>query len=269
MADQDVRPFKRLTVENHFNVVTRQAVLVVWALNPAFTEPGPYRFKLQRGRAANDDAWVDVAETVDQPWLYDHHPVFGQFEHSTFYRVVLTDGNDKQYVSQAVSMDMSWSHYDWRLMREIIRKETLVQHKKGGTKGYLLKRRTWGDPCPECVDPRTGEIRDSHCQACFGTGIVGGYYPAEEYWVVMNPTQRLKRIMGDEGLKTVVMETVRGLAWPAPEGNDIWVQANSNKRYRINGDVVVQARHRGVDVVLNLHLEELPLSNIVYDVPTP
>jgi hypothetical protein len=262
------RPFKRLTVENHFNVITKQAVLVSWALAPSFTQPGPYQFLLQRGHASTDDQWVDISTTTDQPWLYDHHPIFGQFEHSTFYRVVLTDGNGVKYTSQPVSMDMSWSHYDWRLMREIIRKETLVQRKRGGTKGFLLKRRAWGDPCPDCVDPNTGEIKDAHCLVCFGTGIVGGYYPADEYWVIQNPTQRLKKIMGDEGLRTVVMETVRGLAWPAPEGDDIWVQAATNKRFRIDGDVVVQARHRGVDVVLNLHLEQLPLSSIVYEVPT-
>ncbi len=267
----DLRPFKRLTVDSHFHVVTKNAVLVAWVLNPAWvpTVPGPFQFKLQRGRSPNDDKWADISTTTNQPWLYDYYPVLSQHDRSTFYRVILTDGTGKEWVSQAVEMDVTWGHNDWRLMREIIRKEMLVQRKKAGTKGWLLKRRTWGDPCPVCVDPNTQAIKNSHCLICYGTGIVGGYYDPMDYWVTMNPTQRLKKIQGDEGLITAVMETVRGLAWPAPEANDIWVMAGSNRRYRIDGDIVVAARHRGVDVILDLHLEELPLSNMVYEVPTP
>ncbi len=265
---ETVRPFKRLSVENHFNVVTRQAVLVSWALNSAFSAPGPFTFKLQRGRAVNDDQWEDVSTTTDQPWLYDNNPVFLQHDRSTFYRVILTDGNDVPYISQAVEADQSWNHYDWRLMRDIIRKETLVQRKKGGTKGWLLKRRAWGQACSDCVDPNTGQIKDAHCDKCYGTGVLGGYYEPLEYWVIMNPTQRLKRLT-EEGVTTGVMETVRALAWPAPEQNDVWVQSNSNRRFRIGEDIVAQARHRGIDVVLNLNLAELPLENAVYDVATP
>ncbi len=247
------------------------AVLVSWALNPAFVRPGPYTFKLQRGRAANDDNFVDIAETVDQAWLFDNNPIFDQIDRSTFYRVILTDGTGTVHISQSVSADMTWSRVDWRLMRDIIRKETLVQRMPGGggTKGYLLKRRTWGDPCADCVDPSTGSILDSHCLICFGTGVVGGYYPPVEFWVILDPTVRLKKIAGDEGLVTATMETARTLAWPAPDADDVWVMAHRNRRFRIDGDIQAIARHRGVDVLLSLHLNELPLENMAFEVPTP
>lgn len=263
------RPFKRLTVENHFNVITQQRVLVAWAMNEAFDEAGPYQFTLQRGRAVNDPEWESVSQTVDQPWLYDNHPVFAQHDVSTYYRVILVDGNGVSYESQPVSAYTDWGHHDWLLAREIIRKETLLLRKKTGTPGFLVKRRQWGEPCPKCVDPNTGMTTDSHCQTCYGTGIEGGYYPAIDYPVAMNPTQRLKRLSGDAGLVTAIMETVRGLAWPSPEHNDVWVQHGSNRRFRISDDIQAIARHRGTDLVLNLHLEELPQSNIIYDFPTP
>ncbi len=250
-------------------MVTKQAVLVAWALNPAFTEPGPYRFKLQRGRAVTDDKWVDVSETVDQPWLYDYHPLFSQHDRSTVYRVILVDGNGVEYISQATSIYQDWSHLDWRLMREIIRKETLGQHKFGGTRGWLIKRRQWGDPCTACVDPNTGTVTNSHCEICLGTGIIAGYYDPLEYWVTMNPNQRMKRLQPDQGVVAAIIETVRGLAWPAPEENDIWVQHGTNRRFRIQPDIQAIARHRGIDVVLDLRLEELPLENVAYSIPTP
>ncbi len=263
-----VHPFKRLQVESHFNALTRQRVQVAWVMNPAFDEEGPWKFTLERGRSATEDSWEPVAETTDQPWLFDNSPVLGEFERSTYYRIILLDGNGRRHVSEPTSFLQTWGHYDWRLMREVMRKESMLQRKKSGCRGVMLKLRTWGDAC-ECVDPETKQVKNANCLECFGTGYVGGYYPPLEYWVTMDPAQRLKRLQGDGGLVTAVIETARGLAWPAPEGNDIWVQLDTNKRYRISDDVRAIARHRGIDLVLDLRFEELPQSNIVYRIPTP
>ena len=263
------RPFKRIDVEQSFNVVAKQSVLVAWVMNPGFTAPGPYRFKLQRGHAANDDRWADISETVDQPWLYDRLTKQLPFDGSTFYRVLLTDGRGTEYVSQTAALQTDWGHYDWRLVREILRKEQLLMSKRGGATGWLLKRRIWGDQCTTCLDPNTNTVRDGHCPVCFGTGLVGGYYAAMPYMTIVDPSQRLKRLTGDQGLTTTVMETVRALAWPSPEQNDIWVNARTNRRSRILEDIANIAVHRGVPLVLNLHLQELPNTDVVYDIPTP
>ena len=44
-------PFKRLTVQSHFAVLSNGGLLVEWALDRGFNEPGPYRFVLYRGYA--------------------------------------------------------------------------------------------------------------------------------------------------------------------------------------------------------------------------
>lgn len=263
------RPIKRIVVEQHFHVVTKRAVLVAWTMDPAFAEPGPYKFLLQRGRAANDDQWVDVATTVDQPWLLDQSPKLLPHDYSTYYRIIVTDGNGKQYTSQVAHSSSDWGHYDWRNVREILRKEEMLQRKRAGAEGWLLKRRAWGDQCPVCTDVDTGTVRDSHCSTCYGTGVVGGYYAPLPYMTTVDPTQRLKRLTADQGLTVATMLTVRALAWPSPEQNDVWVNAKTNVRYRIAADIVQAAVYRGVPLVLNLHLEELPNTNMVYDVPTP
>ena len=56
---------------------------------------------------------------------------------------------------------------------------------------------------------------------------------------------------------------------PAPEQNDVWVNAKTNVRSRIMADIQETAVYRGVPLVLNLHLEELPNTHMVYNVPTP
>ena len=267
--NRSCRPFKRLTVDAHFNPIVKRRILVDWALSKEFDAPGPYTVTLQRGYATNDDSFIDVAVTVDQPWLYDNSPAWPGKGLDVFYRVKLVDGEGREYVSQPASAGSHWSRYDWTIAKEIIRKEHLVLRKRAGVKGWLLKRRLWGDICAACADPETGQINEPNCTNCYGTGIDGGYYDPLEYWVIMNPTQRLKKLDAQQGLKTQTIETVRSLAYPRPVGADVWVNAYTDQRYVVMGDVAATARHRGVDLVLNLRLEERDRSEPMYLVPVP
>jgi hypothetical protein len=264
-----VNPFKRVSVETHFHLVTKNHVMVAYALNREFNEPGPYTFTLQRSRGPTDTDIETIAEVVDQPFMYDESPKIGQFDRDRFYRVGLRDGNKVQYWSGRAQTQHYWEHQDWLLAREIIRKETLLLRKKVGTKGWLLKRRQWGDPCPVCVDPNTMQVTQPDCPTCYGTGMVGGYYEPMEYWVIMNPTQRIQKLTNDQGVVTAVTETVRALAYPQVMQNDVWVHASTNARYRVLEDITALARHRGIDLILNLRLEELPQSSPVFNFPTP
>jgi hypothetical protein len=265
------RPFVRLTVEAHVNVAATKRVLVMWAMNPTFRRPLPWTFVLYRGYAVNDDNYVAVSTTTDQPWLYDNKPVFPAKGSDVFYKVRLTTGDGEVFDSQAAQLGTDWGRYDWGIAKEILRKETLLLVKKVGTKGWLLKRRLWGSMCPVpgCTDPETGQVNDPNCPVCYGTGIEGGYYAPLDFWVTMNPTQRMKKLDNNLGVVAANIETVRALAYPATDAGDVWIQASSDQRFVVQSDVVSLVRHRGIDLVMNLRLEELPRSDIVYSVPTP
>lgn len=265
------RVFKRLALDVQGAVAAENRVLVEWALEPTAVGriPGPYTFTLERGYAATDDGFTPVAITVDQPWAYDNNPIFPQKGNTdVFYRVVLTDGEGVTYTSQAQAVGVYWGRYDFSLAREIIRKETLLLRKRAGVQGWLLKRRIFGAAC-ECVNPNTGQIENPNCPSCYGTGIDGGFYEPFEYWVLMNPSQRMKKLDGDQGLLTETIETVRALAYPRPAANDIWVHHHTDQRFVIQGDISAIARHRGIDLVLNLRLQERGRSEPIYQVPVP
>lgn len=265
------RVFKRLAIDAHFSPVVDGSVLVEWALEKSFVSGvrGPFTFVLERGFAANDNDFTAVAQTVDQPWAYDNQPVFPQKGTDVFYRVRLIDGTGAEYVSQAQAVGVYWGRYDFSLAREIVRKEFLLQRKRAGVQGWLLKRRLYGQACPDCVDPDTLQVTDPDCDTCYGTGVAGGYYDPFEYWVIMNPTQRLRKLDGDQGLLTETVETVRSLAYPRPTSNDVWVHYHTDQRYIVQGDVAAIARHRGIDLVLNLRLQERGRSEAIYRIPTP
>ena len=268
MGGWSMKAFKRVSVDAYFNRVTQNRALISWALERTFAEPGPYQFALFRGYAATEDDWQLIAETTDQPWLYDKNPVWPGKGLNVFYRVQLVDGNGRVYVSAPASAGTYWERYDWSLVREILRKETMVQRKRAGVKGWLLQRRYWGDRC-DCTDPDTGQVRDPLCENCYGTGIIGGFYDPFEYWVIMDPSRRLAKLDAEQGLMVQNLETVRALAYPRPQPGDFWVHSGTNQRFIINGEAAAVARHRGIDLILNLRLEEVDRSHPVYGVATP
>lgn len=271
----DYDPVKRLTVEGCYHLAVDKSVKVSFALRRDFTEPGPYVIELYRGRAINDDKWEKLAQVEDQSWLFDRRPQPRPHERSTYYRLRITDGDGTSYWCHPVSFDVVWNHYDWRLVKEIVRKELLVQGRRNGrarkrgagTRGWLLKKRQFGDPCTRCLDENTGTPTDSNCPECLGTGVTGGFYPPLEYWVIQQPARRSTRLSDAGDTRTTVIESVRALAHPSPEAGDIWVSTAGDVRYEVQGDIEKLARHRGVDVILGLRLLELPTTAAAYNIP--
>lgn len=275
MTDADPRSgvrrvFRRLSVDLHFSPIVTNQILVEWALESSFIEPGPYKFTLYRGETVElgTDDWTAVAEVIDQPWAFDRNPRLPDKGMNIFYKVILEDGLGRTYESQAAAGTSYWGRYDWTLARDIIRKETMLQRKRTGTKGYLFKRRTFGDRCA-CTDPETRQVMDPNCEECFGTGFVGGYYEPFEYWVTMNPTQQLKKLDATQGLITRNLETVRALAYPVPQQKDFWAHADTNQRFIVSSEITALARHRGIDLILQLRLDERSRSEPIYQVPLP
>jgi hypothetical protein len=266
-----VSVFQRLTVDTKFNLITNQRVMVSWVFTRDFTAPGPYTFTLQRatGVTTNESDWQDIAQCVDQPWIYDNSPLSSTLQIPVYYRVILVDGDGVRYVSQAVTEEAYWDRYDWQIAKEIVRKESMLLRKRSGVRGWLLKRRTFGDACTQCTDPVTGQILNSQCTACYGTGVEGGYFEPFEYWIALDPAERKTRLDPEAGYMTVVVETARALAYPIPQPNDLWVNSHTNNRYVIQGDIVAVARHRGIDLVLNLRLKLLETAHVAYQFPTP
>lgn len=261
------RIFHRISVDTHFSVLTLQRVTVAWAMEQSFIQPGPWTFTLQRGYAPTETQWEDIATCVDQPWLYDNRPTVNLIDTPVYYRIKLVDGNGVTYYSQVQNSTAYWNRYDWSLAKEIIRKETLLLRKKTGVNGWLLKRRYFGERCPVCTNPVTGQVETSSCVVCYGTGIVGGYYPGFDYWVTMNATQRMRKLTGEQGIVTATIESVRALAYPVAEGNDVWVHGQTNTRYFISSDTKTIARHRGIDLIVDLTLNEVPSDHVVYQYP--
>lgn len=257
--------FGRVRVYHAFTTGTT----VEWDIHPNFTDPLPHSFQLQVGSTGLNNAldWENVGDPVVDTYQATDtvQRVWGKTPW-THYRVELT--TDKgTYYSAAEPITGVMDKYRWRLARKIISEELLRFRKKVGVKGYLLKRRNYGEPC-SCLDFQTKEVRNPQHEECFGTGIVGGYFAAHQCSYVEFMLKSTRTHL-DDTRGTVVEPGVaqaRMLAIPQINSYDIWMEATSGLRWRIHTiqNVVEMV---GIPLVHMVELRLIEFGDVAYKIP--
>jgi len=258
----------------------RGGARVSWTLDHHFLAPPPYTFRLQVGATGNPLAadWADVGDPV--AWghaavdpvrrNYALHP-------TTHYRVVV-DYPGGSHTSRPAHVYGVLDKPNWLIAREIVRKEVLLQTKKGtrpSVPGLLLKRMREGatpDPANRAVavtDPMTGQIIRTDRPATAGTEYTGGYFAPLPFRVtrISPPKGHLHRDgasrVGTEDAETIPCRLV--VVPPVTEG-DVFVATSSDLRYAIHA-VDIVAEHGGVPLVSTCELRLVPSTSPIYDIP--
>ena len=246
--------------------------------NTASGRKGPFHFYVDFGRAGTNE-WepLNEAPLVDVCTWFD--PAQRHWDHLAdfYYRIRLVLPNEKpdangdcpHYNSAPQQANGLWSKRDWLVAREIARKEYL-QQRKGPNKtavGYLLKRRRFGEPCPQCLDYNTREVASSSCPNCLGTGITLGYYPAIDYTLTfMNTPDREFKRDPQVALRNDIVREGRAVAYPFLDTNDVYFRRDSGERFYIN-KINNAAEVGGIPIVVLVELRLAPVTDIIYTIP--
>lgn len=252
----------------------KDLTLLEWELHPQFKETAPYTFVVQFSRSGSPIGtdWVDIATVVDgYRALYSFSDTIRRnyaVNEEEFYRIKLTTSDSNVYYSNAYPAWGALDRADRLKIREMYRQECLRLRKQVGSNGLLLKRRHWGkiSTNPAIIDEDTKEILDPLNSVTFDTHFEGGYYKPIEYWVEYLPNTLKKIRITEPTTSDTKIETVKGLAWPAPRSMDIWVNCTTAVRYQVE-DATIMTRIRHMAVTYTLRLRELPTTDIAYDIP--
>ncbi len=256
----------------HVSYLIRGGTRVCWSMLPTFSDPLPYTFQLQVGQTGDQNAndWKDVGLPMENSYyaVDGTQRVYGKTQY-THYRVKLTTPGGV-YWSDPVAKAGILGARDWRLAREIVRKERL-RYRYTSQDGYLLKRMTTGVKCSKCLDLQTDEVTNPSCQECYGTGFQCGYfYPMSCVWADLAPKSHRQHI-DDQGMRGVVNDiriSGRMLMAPLLQELDVWVSRKTDDRYYIQG-IQSAAEMRGVPLIANVELRPAPYTDVIYTVPIP
>lgn len=259
--------FDRIVV----SYLIRGGTRIMWELDPTFTDEGPLIFQLQVSESANPNAadWQDVGSPVANTYyaVDGEQRAFGKMNRA-YYRVKLYT-SEATYYSEPTGALGTLSRRDWRLAKETIRQELTRMKLQAGQEGILLKRRITGDPCTECVDTLTGEVRRTDCERCYGTGVKCGYfYPADCIWAEIDPKTYRSELQDPRGTTNDIVVRARMVnTWMLGE-EDIWVNRITDERYYIHR-VQNVAEIRGVPLIANVEMRPAPFSSAAYDIELP
>lgn len=249
----------------------KRGSLVEFELHPSFTDPGPYEYQLQFGRTGSNDSddWIIVGTTAfDVSFLVDDTiRVYGKTSW-THYRVCLRTAA-ATYFSRPVDALGILGFADRRIFHELLRAQQLYLKKSDGVEGFLLKRRLFGQVCDQdCVDFLTGEVTNSQCPACFGSGFVGGYFsPIPCVYAALERKISHNDLDGGKSRGTVddaLRVKARMLAIPQMFENDVWVDKKNDHRWYIH-QIEHASEYRGIPVAANVELRFAPFTDPIYD----
>jgi hypothetical protein len=256
----------------HISYLIRSGTRVVWDLVPEFKDPLPWVFQLQVGRVGDplSGEWDNVGLPQENAFyaVDSEQRVWGKTQWS-HYRVKLTTPAG-HYFSQPTNLLGILNHRDWRIAREIVRKERL-RNRLATSDGYLLKRRFSGAKCTQCVDLQTDDVRNPDCTECWGTGYqCGYYYPMPCIWADLSPRVAHKEIDNAAARGTVkdVVVTARMLMLPLLETYDVWVNKKTDDRYFVH-QIQSVAEFRGCPLIANVELRPAAYHDIIYEIPIP
>lgn len=194
------------------------------ALDPKFTvfignsEEGPFR---EVNAEPTSDPHCLVRETVDSTRFS------GEF---FVVQTSLSDG--KLYKSQPLTIGRAlprWQHIRWS---EIIRREWILLDKFAGIPSIVFRKRDYGTRCPNCWDARNEKIVKDHCEVCYGTSFVGGYYTGIKTLVQYDSTNDNRKLtyFGKFEPNGLIGWTI---AYPTIQPHDIIIRLSDYRIFRV------------------------------------
>lgn len=255
-------PFEKVSI----GMAPDGTTLIEWYMNecfPLLEKISHFYIEYSRG-----GEWCRVNEEDIQDCMYvDQDQYRCSLEVYVYYRVVAVDIDGNEYASKPVNALDCLSARQWRLIRDILRKEYLrMITLEAGIECYLLKRRQHGPKCPDCLDHDLDQVVNSQCETCYGTRFTGGYYNAIPYYIDNSLTESKKDVTINLGTIDNKTRQVRVIACPQVETYDLIVSACGNKRFVVRA-VKSLAEVEFLPIVYSLTIMELSASAIQYKVP--
>lgn len=256
-------PFKYISIQPHYAA----GFAFCWEISQSFFDALPWTFRVQQGPSP-DGPWTDVSPGLENifSWAETSKRLINK-DVVLYFRIKLTTPKG-EYYSHVKTPYGDVGRREYLLIREMMRKEVLQARTLSGIMGKLWIRATFGPKCTHCIDPITGDVKDSNCPYCFGTGREPGYHGPYDMWMTFSPADRDEQMAPDgSGTRQPYSFSVRAISCPVAKDCDVIIDPCQDKRYYV--DKVQQLTEiRRIPVVQTLIVHEAPNSEPIYRLGT-
>lgn len=237
--------------------------LYSWEISGGFNDRGPWRFVVQKGHTA-EGPWENLSPVLENviAWREEGGKHLVGKSNTLFFRVVLKTP-DGTYFSHPMQPYGDLPRREYLLAREIMRREALRARVLSGTECDLYIRSTFGPKCTFCIDPVTGDVRDSNCRKCFGTGRYPAYFGPHRMLLSFGTDSSHHKHNSNDGTHETKALEALAIGNPVIKKGDVIVDVAQDKRYVVGISSIVSEVRR-VPCLQRLGFEEAPLSDPIY-----
>lgn len=152
------------------------------------------------------------------------------------------------------------------LVGRVVRRNAAVNLRQFvGVPLVLLKRRTFGERCSVCYNPRTQSSRSAKCADCYGTTFAGGYWTPILIYARITPVPQ-QTALQESGLTTINKAQVELVSFPPLTQDDVLVEMGTGSRWVIENKQRHASLHR-TEITQHWSCSELSRSASVFSYP--
>ena len=241
-------------------------IALQWRIDPAFNDVGPFKFTVEVSEAPDFSVVLYTIPASNSFYCVDNTHQRQSSAVNLYYRVKLLTGADKEYFSAPLIYSTQVEKRGAFLKaKEIIRKE-FVRFRYTGQRGWLLKRKNYGERDPANLDPITSvPLGDNGPD--LGTGYTGGYYAPLRVTYSREGVENTVQL-NEQGFGTTTQEVQkhRYVGFPHLEPYDVLVTDN-NQRLRYNKVNLVLMPGTSLLLIQTCEAQLLPPTDPIYSIP--
>lgn len=254
-------------------------VFIQWDLEDP-TESGSYTFKVERS-SSDAGPWELLIAGAQNIYNYiddfDHQPAFSDegkphlygLSVNPYYRVTVIppSGCVNSAQTESHGFELELDPVARGLRRRLRYDEGIIFKRLNGVRLALLKRRTWGERCPDCYDSVTRATTKEQCLTCYGTSFVGGYMNPVIVWGRVNTPKAPEAQFTDSPrtLREAATHVITLLDIPLLEDDDLIIETATNDRHIVRKQTRTELRRRSVHQQVTTSLMER--GSVEYRIP--
>ena len=237
--------------------------LYSWEIAGGFNDPAPWAFKVQKG-PTDEGPWETISPDLVNviAWRDSGKKNLYGKSNILYFRVCMRTPRGR-YFSHAVQPYGDLGRREYLLAREIIRREALRARFLAGVECDVYIRSIFGPKCTHCIDPVTGDVRDSHCRYCMGTGRYPAYFGPHKMMLSFSPDTSHSKQNSSDGTHETRMFEAQAIGNPVLKKGDVVIDPRQDKRYVV-GSASVVSEVRRIACIQRVGFEEAPLSDAIY-----
>jgi hypothetical protein len=217
---------------------------------------------------------VDDALVVSDGHIIDpRRRLYGK-DLDLFYRVRLEPSPSRFVYSFPMQIGYDYSKETWLKFKEMLRLAELTYRTNPlAVNVCLLKRRIHGRRCRACRDPGSEHRVNTDCPVCFGTQVVGGYYPAYPMRMVEGKKARKYSYANEmAGMDLDSRRTGAVVAYPVQmDERDVIVNTGTGERFLVaalkQSEITNHVQVANLVIVQQFDFDVISSEHIVYKVP--